>query len=82
MRGPFLSTKILSVVLRGSRKGACPLAGGAAVFAAWGEPSRPGFPCGKRERGVKVHSLLPQALIFIQSRFSKPPIRPASIRTL
>src|SRR4051794_17491948 len=28
----------------GSRKGACPRAGGAAVFAARGEPARPGVP--------------------------------------
>jgi hypothetical protein len=35
------------------------LRGGAADFAAWGEPARPGFPLGKRERGSD--SLLPQA---------------------
>jgi hypothetical protein len=37
----------------GSRKGACPLAGGAAVFAAWGEPARPGFPFGETGKGYK-----------------------------
>ena len=53
----------------GSRKGACPLAGGAAVFAAWGEPARPAFPLGKRERGVKIPSLLPPARISFHNRF-------------
>jgi len=44
MRGLFLSTGISASAFGGSRKGACPLAGGAAVFAAWGEPARPGVP--------------------------------------
>ena len=42
-------------------RGPSPLAGGAAVFAAWGERARPGFPLGERERGFD--SLLPQACI-------------------
>jgi hypothetical protein len=77
----------------GSRKGACPLAGGAAVFAAWGEPARPGFPLwGNGKGALKIPSLLPQAMNSVYSRSiiyftsiyftSPPPIRPASIRTL
>ena len=46
MRRPPLSIKMFHSreLFGGSRKGACPLAGGAAVFAAWGEPARPSFP--------------------------------------
>jgi hypothetical protein len=53
----------------GSRKGACPLAGGAAVFAAWGEPARPGFPFRETGKGSKIPSLLPQAMNSVYSRF-------------
>jgi hypothetical protein len=43
----------------GMHKGAKPSCGGSRpVLAAWGEPSRPGFPReGKRERGDPVFSL-------------------------
>jgi hypothetical protein len=52
----------------GSRKGACPLAGGAAFFAAWGEPARPGFPLWGNGKGeLKVPSLLPQAMNSVYS---------------
>jgi hypothetical protein len=54
----------------GSRKGACPLAGGAAVIAAWGEPARPGFPFRETGKGLKIPSLLPQAMNSVYSRFN------------
>ena len=57
--------------------GGAPLVGGAALFAAWGEPSRPGFPL--RGNGKGEIRFLAAAGAFP----SLPtPIRPASIRTL
>ena len=40
--------------------GGSPLVGGAAVFAAWGEPARPGFPPGGNGKGG-LDASLPQA---------------------
>ena len=70
----FLSVAVLlqrgqahSVWLGGCARGVSaerfetPLAGGAAALAAaWGEPSRPGFPLGGNGKGGP-DSLLPQA---------------------
>jgi len=68
-------------------KGACPLVGGAADSAAWGEPARPGFPFGKREWGEASLPCCRRRVIQGSSpsrlRYSaQPPTRPASIRTL
>ena len=70
-----LSTKTsLARSFGGSRKGACPgacpLARGAAVFCGVGGTRPPRLsPEGKRERALKIPSLLPQAMNSFYSRF-------------
>jgi hypothetical protein len=51
-RLPLSTTKSAIVQLGDRTRGLCPLVGGAAVLAAWGEPARPGFPLGETGKGL------------------------------
>src|SRR5579863_9197958 len=55
----------------GFTRGRSPLVGGAAFFAAWGEPSRPGLPLGETGKG-RSNSSLPQAVCSLCSRLDMP----------
>ena len=52
--------------------------GGAALFAAWGEPARPGFPLWGNGKGDSRTSLLPQAL-FPAPNADSPCFHPHSL---
>jgi hypothetical protein len=60
-----------AIFLGDRARGLALLRGGAAGFAAWGEPARPSFPFWGNGKGeLKIPSLLPQAMNSVYSRFN------------